>query len=96
MVGYNEILIQDIGLVTRSLRRALPESPSSRIKDVKVPNILLDLIILIAGLCHYSKSSIEATGKSATGLLFHVGLANDLLLHTGLATGFICTYCEKG
>lgn len=89
MVGYNEILFQDVGLVTRSQRRALPESPSPRIKDVKLPNILLALFNLVAGLCHYSKSSIEATGTPATGLLFQVGLANDLFLHMGLATGFI-------
>ena len=44
---------------------------------------------MIAGFCCYKKSSIEAAGTPAIGLLLHMGLTTVFLLHMGLATGFL-------
>lgn len=73
------ILFQHNWLVTRSLRRPVPESPSRRIKDVKLSNM--------AGLCHCTRSSIKVTVTTASGLFLHVGLALGHVFHMDLATG---------
>lgn len=42
---------------------------------------------LAAGFYDYTESSIGSAGTLATGLLKHMGLSNDLVLHMGLAIG---------